>query len=486
MRTVFILSDQHNPSFSGCYGGITRTPNLDQLAQEGTLFTSAYTPSPMCAPARACLFTGQFVNRIGFWDNTMPYDGSVRGFGHHLSEHGIPLTTIGKLDFAGEDYDYGIHEMLLPNNRKSLDAVSLFREPPLLRRPVYHVKNNWDVYPREDQTPKERDITNTAIQWLREHGQEENWVLNVNFTRPHSPWKALQEPLRRYQDEMSSIQLAPKYTQPLEELHEVDQYHSIYSCGYDYGIDRVKNSHAGYHAMIEETDESIGQILDTLKELSLYDDVLIVYSSDHGEMARAHGIWEKSAMYEDSIRIPLIIREPGRKEARICKAPVSLIDVFPTICDYAGLPPLSSSQGQSLRPFVNGEATAPSFRDYAFSESHTLGRVAASFAVQHDGWKLMEYVGYEPVLFHLDKDPDEMKNLAPLAVGNTEIAQQAARLRKLLSKICNPPDVDRQARAAQEKKKAELASTGQLEKELKKRGFQIKGGRLAPDGEPPV
>lgn len=478
MKTIFILSDQHNPSFCGSYGGMTRTPNLDRLSREGVRFTTAYSPSPMCAPARACLFTGQFLNRIGFWDNTMPYDGSVPGFGHHLRGCGVPLTTIGKLDFAGEDFDYGIHEMLLPNNRKSLDAVSLFREPPLPRRPVYHVKNNWEVYPREKQTPKEEDITAAAIKWLGEHSKEDNWVLNINFTRPHSPWKALEESLRRYQAELEEIELAPKYTQPLNELHQVDQYHSVYSCGYDYGIDQVKKSQAGYQAIIEELDESIGRILASLEELSIYDDVLIVYSSDHGEMARSHGIWEKSAMYEDSVRIPLIIRSPQGPKGQVCSTPVSLIDVFPTICDYSGLPPLASSEGKSLRPLIDG-IPAPDFRSYGFSESHTLGRVAASFAVRQDGWKLMEYVGYEPVLFHLDADPDEMVNLAPLAAENREIAGRIASLRELLDGICSPVEVDRRARAAQEKKKAELAETGQLERELNKRGFRLQNGRLA-------
>ena len=484
MNVLLIFSDQHNPSFTGCYGSPhARTRHIDRLAAQGTKFTAAYTPSPMCVPARGAMFAGQYAHKVGCWDNTLPYDGTVRGYSHHLQDSGVNLTTIGKLDFAGQEGNYGINEMLLAKNRSSLDAVGFFRDPPLVRRPVYHVFGNWEVYPRKNQMRKENEVTQTAIDWLINHKDDATpWVLNVNFMRPHSPWKPQVDSFEYYKSVLKDYDLPPKYSQPLDQLHPADQQHSIYSCGFDHDIDRVKNSHAGYLATIEELDDSIGDILNTLDVLGLAEDTVVIYTSDHGEMCRAHGIWEKSNMYEDSIRVPMIIRDPRSPAAQTVEKPVSLIDVFPTISDYLGKGAMPEAQGQSLRPFVeNGEnAAADNFRDYNFSESHCIGRITGTFALRKGDWKLIENVGYAPMLFNLAADPDEMNDLAPQAAADPAIAAKIEELQGILSGVCDINATDKAARAAQQEQKTALEQSGQLAEELAKRGFTTDGQRLFP------
>ena len=151
MNVLFILADQHNASFTGCYGGITRTPYLDSLARDGAVFESAYTPCPMCAPARGAMFSGKYVHENKCWDNCFPYDGEkLPGWGHYFRDQGVSLFTIGKLDFAA-NRDNGVDSTFEPDDRISYDVVSLFRKPPLMLRPKYHMVNNWDVSVRYSQ-----------------------------------------------------------------------------------------------------------------------------------------------------------------------------------------------------------------------------------------------------------------------------------------------------------------------------------------------
>ena len=146
MNIVFILSDQHNPLFTGCYGGITRTPNIDSLAVDGTLFENAYSNCPLCAPSRASMFTSRYAHQLGCWDNTTPYDGRIYGLGHHLKENEIKFTTIGKLDFK-PGVDVGIDDMRHVINRRSLDVVGLFRDKPIPPRKKMHMLSHWGAMP---------------------------------------------------------------------------------------------------------------------------------------------------------------------------------------------------------------------------------------------------------------------------------------------------------------------------------------------------
>ena len=490
MNVVCILSDQHNPSFTGCYGGITRTPNIDSLASSGAIFTNAYTNCPICVPTRASMITGRYVHEIGNWDNTVPYDGRIPGWGHYFQKNGICLTTVGSLDFK-EDVDHGIEDERIPVHRFGLDVVSLFRDPPMTPRVKMHLNNHWIVNPRDPNVPTwqsdpnidpddpyiptETEVTEEAINWL-ENKRPDNrpWVLNINYSKPHPAWQPLPDLFEYYKKQIK--ELPEKYFQPFEQLNEVEQAQSIHTCGF-LGPDKdVYTAHAGYHATVEEADSEIGRVLSTLENLGIKDEVLIVYASDHGEMARAHGAWSKFSLYEDSIRIPMIIAGPGIPKNIAVSQPVSLIDLFPTINDALGRSSANFARGSSLMNLARGEKDPE--RNVVFTESHCNGRIAGSFAIRRGDWKLIAYVGYDPMLFNLKDDPDEMHNLLIEDKKSDNAQNQLQELYVILYSFCSPEGVDMAARRDQLHLRQELARTGRLQEELYKRGFERNETRL--------
>lgn len=470
-NVLFILADQHNPSFTGCYGGITRTPNLDALAEEGVVFDACYTPCPMCAPARACLFSGKQIHENQCWDNCFPYDGEkLPGWGHYFREKNIHVATIGKLDFS-PDKDNGVDSVFEPDNRVSPDVVSLFRTPPLLLRPKYHMVNNWDVSIREDGKHQEKTIVLETKRWFREKmPKDKPWILNVNFLKPHSPWHPLREKYEYYRDK---ITLSKKYLQPEWELNEVDRQQSRHTCGYILDEEHVKDCHAAYHAIVEEHDENVGKVIQALKESGEYEQTLIIYSADHGEMLRAHGAFEKSSMYEDSIRIPLIVKMPKAEKKRIGE-PVSLLDIFSTVNEWLGYPQPKQFEGESLLGLIRGDTLHR--KEPILTQSHANGRITGTFAIRDGKWKYMYYDGYGELLFDLENDPEECQNLAE----DTGYQERKKYLKKKLEGLTGKSlhSITKEAMEDQNRLKKELEEKGLLARELKKRGFQYEHGTL--------
>ena len=476
MNVIYILADQHNPAFAGCYGGITRTPHLDALASTGVRFQNTYTNSPLCAPARASMFTGRYVHEIGFWDNATPYDGRLPNWARYFAKCGAQMVTIGKLDFQ-TGVDHGIEVMKNVKLRHNIDVTGLFRDGPPIARES-HMRTHWGAAPRTETdtrvTQKEEAITLDALHWLEhERPSDRPWLLNVNYFKPHPGWYPDAELYEYYLDKIAP--LSGRYLQPWDELGEPEKAQSLWSCGYAGDESRIPEIHAAYHASVEEVDNHVGRILATLDELGLRDDTLILYTSDHGEMARAHGCWGKISLYEDAIRVPLIINGPGLPSGAVESTPVSLIDVYPTICDALGLKAPTFARGQSLLGVARGEEKDAPF---VFTESHANPRIAGSFAVISGGWKLIEVVGHDPLLFHLYADPDEMHNLGTSQGG--EERTKLAELRGILHSICDPEMVDASARAGQKRRLEELAETGQLFHEQQNRSFKADRNQLIP------
>ena len=190
MNVVLIMTDRHNPEFSGCYGHpIARTPHIDSIAEAGTRFDSAYCVSPLCVPSRAAMITGRYVHETGTWDNAFPYTGVPHGWGHFFSEQGVHLSAIGKLDFQ-PGADCGIAEERLTKHRNSLDVHCLFREEGIQPR-YHHLHRLRDAGPSESATPygHDRQVAEEAVRWLGEDRPTDRpWVLLVNFGKPHPTW----------------------------------------------------------------------------------------------------------------------------------------------------------------------------------------------------------------------------------------------------------------------------------------------------------
>lgn len=484
MNVLFIMSDNHNPLFTGTYGGITRTPNLDALAARGARFDSAYCSSPLCGPSRGSLFAGKAANEIRAWSNAFPWDGSVRGWPDVLRGAGVKLTAIGKLHFKNHA-DTGIEEELHTHHIPDRpDPVSLYREQEVVRWAKTYVRSWWNSEPRDDDAPlpNEPERTDLAIDWLRCHRSSDRpWMLYVGYAKPHPPWTTRRSLFEHYHSRIPP--LSPKYLQPVEDLHPVDQLQAVHTCAYDRDADEVRRLHACYHGMVEEVDGEIGRLLGTLDELSLREDTLVIYTSDHGEMARAHGKWSKLSLYEDSIRVPLIMAGPGVRPGTVVRDPVSLLDVFPSIADHLELPGQPDRRGRSLLPVARGEPD-PLGDTPVVSEIHANGWPCSGFAVRQGPWKLMEYIGFRPALYNLDEDPDEMTDLVKTR-GEEDplVAQTLVRLRAALAAVCDPAELDREAKADQRRIREEAAQSGNLADWLWSRGFERNTDRLIPRPE---
>ena len=352
MNVVCIVADQHNAEFTGCYGGRTRTPNIDSLASRGVRFDAAYCNYPICAPSRASWFTGRYAHEIGHWDNATPYNGGRSDWGSHLREAGVLLAATGKLDFS-EAGAASIEQLLTVKIRHNWDVTGLFRDGPPVERPG-SAKQFWDNAaaaqrgepPPTDVDAREETITAEAIQFLQGRRNSDGpWVLAIHYYKPHPPW--LPDPALFHYYATQNTPLAAKYIQPFDALNSVEQARSGWMAGYAGDEQASFDAHCSYHAVIERVDGHVGQIVAAINANGLTDDTLIIYTADHGEQARAHGAWGKISLYEDSLRVPMVISGPQIQPSTITR-PVSLLDLFPTIAEAVGVAPRPFARGRSL------------------------------------------------------------------------------------------------------------------------------------------
>ena len=467
MNVLVVMTDQHNADFMGCTGAITRTPVLDALSSRGTRFTCAYSNSPFCAPARAAMLTGRFAHEIGNWDNATPYNGRLPSWPRYFRENGVDFTVTGKVDFEDiPEMDYGIGDVDNIVFRQTFDVLGIYPEGKVTPR-YRHLESHWTAYPREPESPspKDEDRLGRALNWLREKRPKDRpWILDVNFSKPHPRWTPSRELYEHY---LPKIRLQPKHLQPFSDLHPCEQQHSNHTCGYLRPNEDIVPMHAAYHATVEEVDAEIGTVIRELENQGIREDTLIIYTTDHGEMLRAHGALGKMSLYDDSARIPMIVQGPGVPEGATCDEPVSLIDLYPTVAEALGVRPAPFARGDSLISIAKGEVQ--NRPDFAFSESHANGRVTGSFMIRTKEWKLIENVGYEPMLFNLREDPGEMNDLAREMKGSDVLGNVLYELQRRLYSVCLPEAVTVRAGAEQRARREYLESTGRLYEELKKR-----------------
>ncbi len=474
MNVVFILSDQHNASFTGCYGHpLARTPSIDAIARRGTRYDSAYCVSPFCVPARAAMFSGRYAHEIEIWDNCKAWPGEPAGWSHYFRDNNVKLTTIGKLDFA-PDCDHGIEDEILTNQRNSMDICGLFRDQQVPRKALHMALGN--IRPRTADEPptKGMQVRDRAAEWIRsERPKDRPWVLNVNFTEPHPNWRPREDIWARYQGTIK--ELPDKYWQSIEDLHPANRSFAIHSCGEDFKPGDVFRCHEACLAVIEELDEYVGRILQALQDEGILDDTLVIYASDHGDLMRAHCGWTKCSMYEDSIRVPLVMAGPGVEAGAVEATPVSHLEVFPTISEAVGLTPAWDKRGVSL---LSG------LPPFTMSEFHGNGFPDSIFAIRAGHWKLVETANQRPQLYNLEVDPDEMHDLMCEPRIDQSAMVKLEEMRAMLSSICSPQAVDMRAKQHQARLRAELEASGRLLDELERRGFERRTDKLVNAGTP--
>lgn len=443
-NVLFILSDEHQRDIAGCYGDrLVKTPNLDRLAAGGARFTNAYTPCPICVPARAALATGRWVHQTGAWDNAFPYHGEIPSWHHRLRDAGHRVSLIGKLHFRSADDDNGFTEEILPLHvlNGEGDLLGMIRNPPAPRggMPAMAADAGAGSSTYNDY---DRDIAGAACAWLKQRAQErpdKPWVLFVSFVRPHFPLIAPEEFFALYRpDEMPWPRLFEKGRKP--DHSAVLALRECMNYGDYFDDETIRRAVTAYYALVTYLDHNIGRVLDALREAGFADTTRIIYSSDHGDNVGARGLWGKSVMYEESAAIPFIAAGPDVPKGGVIDTPVSLVDIYASILGAAGVPEHPDDAdlpSRSIWPIIAGETPERTI----LSEYHAVASITGFFMIRHGRWKYTYYVGHRPELFDLDSDPGETTDLA-LEPDHAEVlAECEAKLRA----ICDPEAVDAHA-----------------------------------------
>jgi choline-sulfatase len=444
-NVLFILADEHSRDVLGCSGDpVVDTPNLDALAARGTRFTSAYTTSPICVPARASLATGRYVHEIGAWDNAFPYDGGVPSWHHHLRDRGHRVDSIGKLHFRSAEDDNGFSHEFDPLHvvEGVGDIQGAIRDdaPMRRKRPGIEEAGPGDSsYHRYDERNADR-----ACRWLEDHARDEKpWALFLSFVCPHPPYLAPPRLYRRYAD--ADLPWPPQSDPDDWPDHPVmSHFRRFFDFDRPFDETTRKRLLAAYYGVVTHLDTQIGRVLQALEATGMAGRTRVVYTSDHGDSLGARGLFGKFTMYDESAAIPLLAAGPGVPEGALVRTPVSLVDLVPTVVEAVGAPAMAGLPGRSLWPL----AASPDVDRIVFAEYHAVGSTNASYMLRDARHKYVHHVGAPPQLFDMQSDPQELDDLAVRAEHRELLRTFESRLRTML----DPEAVNDRAKGDQRSK----------------------------------
>ncbi len=446
-NVLFLFSDEHDPRYMGCSGHpFVKTPNLDRLAAHGIRFTNAYTPCPVCVPARASLATGRHVHEIGYWDNAIAYDGRVPGWGHRLQAAGHRVESIGKLHYRNEADPTGFDRQQEPLH--ILDGIGQLwgsvRDPMPAkagRSALYDkIGPGTSPYNRYDER-----IAELAGLWLEQRAEAPDakpWLLMVGLVAPHMPLVVPQQYLDLYPPErMPMPKLLPRDGYVRHPW--VERKASFWDHDATLGSDeRRRLAIACYFGLITFLDERIGRLLDVLERTGLAATTRVVYSTDHGDNLGTRGLWNKDTLYREGTAVPLIMAGSGVAKGATCRTNVSLVDLYPTFLDAVGLPATPQESTLPGRSLFDIAAAPDDPSRTVLSEYHAVGAAGGAFLLARGRYKYHHYVGYPPELFDIEADPEETRDLAGDPAHRKVLDDFEAALRAML----DPEAVDRRAK----------------------------------------
>ncbi|MGA2215459.1 MAG: sulfatase-like hydrolase/transferase, partial [Bryobacteraceae bacterium] len=417
----------------GCVGGHNWSPALDAIAAEGVMFRRAVTSAPDCIPARFALATGLYPHQTGIWSNgQVALAPAAWNWIKALRESGYQTSLFGKTHFHETAQASGdLRDGLALMREYGFDEVDEIAGP----RGSMHTLSNmtegwrdaglWDPYRRDFEerfatkpylvrpSPLGQNyyydtyVGQRATEYLSSCPEREPWFCWVSFGGPHEPWDAPPP-----YDRMYEPRDMPK---PLERTRDYDKAEGLLGRLFKSAVQappltpgEVAEMRANYAGNVRLIDDQIRIIIDTVKARGFYENTLVIFASDHGEMNGDHGLIYKRNFLASAVEIPLIVRPPG-PSSRIAshtasEALVELIDIGPTVLDYAGLPSPPWSGARSLRPLMEGRT--PAHRSFVVSE------FAGYLMIANQRGKAEFTPDRHPtLLFDRDADPSEQSNL---------------------------------------------------------------------------
>jgi arylsulfatase A-like enzyme len=496
---LFVFTDDHAPHAIGAYGGFLKsvnpTPNIDKLAADGMLFENSFCTNSICGPSRAVILTGKHSHKNGFMNNGNSFDWKQQSFAKVIREKGGYQAAIyGKSHLKGKPEGF--------DDWKVLPGQGLYYNPDMIT-PEGRIRIEGyctDV------------VTDLAVEWLKEkRDPEKPFVLMVQHKAPHRNWMPALRHLHLYDDMVMPepatlfdkwednapparhqeleidrhmdlnydlfVDLTPNFNQPASQKRQdrsawmnmtrmtpgqlsvwrsayrpKDQaFHEAKFEGDDLVRWKYQRYIKNYLRCIKGVDESLGTLQDTLKELKLEQNTIVIYCSDQGFYLGDHGWYDKRWMYEESLKMPLIVKwpgvtKPGSREKRM----VQNLDYAQTFLDVAGVESPAEMQGMSLKPLLMGENPSEWRKSiyYHYYEYPSVHMIPRHNGIRTERYKLMHFYefGNEWELYDLETDPDELTNLYGKAGHESltgDLKKQLVELQKIYeddSDISEKPD----------------------------------------------
>ncbi len=439
-NVLLIISDDLNTFLSGMGHPECKTPHLDQLAKSGVTFTRAYSQFPLCGPSRASMMSGQYPLKNGVVGNggrvnpkrvTLPRYFRQKGYWvtrvSKIYHMGIPIDilqgTSGRDHSASWDETFNIHALetltpgkaedflnpknnsVFPKERKKWLNQKAQGKPyrmPFVARGQYAVV---EVADENQHLLPDAMAADRAIEVLRTRSKKSQpFFLAVGFVRPHFPFVATEKSIQQYQ--LDSVSLPKNAKNDHDDLPPQ-------AIGAVKAFDKtpLQKIRRGYYGAVSFMDQQVGRLMAELRRLNLQKNTVVIFVSDHGYLMGEHRMWKKNRLWEEAIRVPLIISAPGKKQNLKSDHFVELIDLYPTLTDLVGLPREENIQGQSLVPLLDDPMTTLDKND-AFI--HT----SAGYGLRKEKWAYMWYPARRKnkvegfMLYDMEKDPQQFKNLA--------------------------------------------------------------------------
>jgi len=442
---LFLMTDQQRGDCLGCAGNpVIKTPSLDSIAKEGVVFTNAYSSTPSCTPARSAILTG-----LSPWHHGMIGYGRIAGkhpfeLPRAIRDAGYYLYGIGKMHWFPQRRLRGYHKILVDESGRveSPGFVSDYRrwfkeQAPDINPDATGI--GWNdyrgkAYALPERLHPTRWTADRAVEFIEKYERSEPFMLKVSFARPHSPYDPPQRFIDMYNEDNMPAPVVGDWAARYSP-HNDPPKPSLWQG--DLGVQQAKKSRRAYYGSITFIDEQIGRVLAALRKRGMYENTLIIFFSDHGDMLGDHHLWRKTYAYEGSAHVPMLLRWPKsmgmeHQRGKSLPQPTELRDVLPTFLDAAGAPAPDHLDGKSLLELVRGNTK--DWRRFIDLE-HSMCYNKDHWNALTDGNFKYIYYAYDgrEEFFDLTGDPDELHNLFAEPAHKNTLRQWRQRMIEHLS-----------------------------------------------------
>lgn len=444
MNVLFISADDLNCDISPYGVKEVKTPHLERLAKMGTRFDRAYCQQPLCGPSRASIMSGLRPNTLGVHtlnSKLRRVKPDLVTLGEYFKKRGYYSGRVGKIFHYGNPTFIGTHghdDAQTWTERFNPIGIDRKQEENIIRYPGgktgkkggLGISMAWWAPESEDHEHTDGLVAQRAVQMIKEH-KDEPFFIAAGFFNPHCPYVAPKKYFDLYDIKDIKLQAIDEAKAELEDVPPMAiQRDSGKRWPYYYKgltVAEAKQSKLAYYASVSFVDAQIGLLLDALEEHQLLDKTMIVFWSDHGYFLGEKGLWFKRKAFERSARAPMMMAIPQTTQAQVCRQPVELLDLYPTIVDFAGFQIPSELEGHSLRPLLQNPDDK--WEHPAITQVH-YSPERQGYSIRTQRWRYTEWnqgaAGIE--LYDHDKDPEETINLAK----HPEYKEQITALSKTL------------------------------------------------------